>query len=267
MAATNWKRIKPSRPIPERKRARFAAPWRVQTYSVFFSFSSLGRTWAFKESSLYSPETRKRSSRKKRMGKHVPALSISVSALCSSNSEDFRDSIAAREVHRHALAISRSFGVRTEPAPSVVEWASSRRFWEIGNSIEGDAKTHRTAQIATGENREADPLTIENVQRVGESAPRRSNRSRATTASQQSLIAMASPASVPQAISAAQARCARSRDQRFRLRIHNSSNYPLRTRARVHRWAWPRRRTWSRMITARSAHVAFVVIAKNPRGR
>ena len=50
-----------------------------------------------------------------------------------------------------------------------------------------------------------------------------------------------------------------------RLRIHNSSNYPSRTRVRLRTfprlWVSRRRR---RIITARSAGVAFVVVAKNP---
>src|SRR4029450_251499 len=64
IAVRNWRRPGPPKAIPGRQRARFGAPRRGQTYPVFFSFSSLGMTWTFKESSLYSPEMGKRSSRK-----------------------------------------------------------------------------------------------------------------------------------------------------------------------------------------------------------
>ena len=50
---------------------------------------------------------------KKWLRKCAPALSITVSALCSSNSEHFRESSAAREIHGDASVVSRKpFGVR-----------------------------------------------------------------------------------------------------------------------------------------------------------
>lgn len=57
---------------------------------------------------------------------------------------------------------------------------------------------------------------------------------------------------------------ARSRERASRLRVRDSASYASRTR--THRRTRCRWRTWSRMITARCAQVAFVVAAKDPCG-
>ena len=145
IAARNWRQLKPPKAIPERERARFGAPRRVQTYPAFFSFYSLGRTWAFKESSLYSPETGKRSSRK-----------MSEDLVLPKRGFNGRPVVVP-------LLILGSFG-----GCDRLQLSSVARRPAAGHRKSGSARLKR----------------VERVQRVGESDRRRSNRSPATTASQ-----------------------------------------------------------------------------------